>query len=158
MSERVETIRDESAPAAWGAAPEAQFDQQPEIKVLYTREAETRMALDYALRLAAGLNSRVALVVLQVVPRPLPPESSPVSLEFIKGRVERLTARAEGEIEARIYLCRDMLAALPRVFSRSDLILLGGADGWFRRTDKRLGRELERLGYNVLHVPSEPRT
>jgi len=69
--------------------------QQGEIKVLFTGEAETRVALESAARLAGRLNARVSLLVLQTVPRPLEPERSPLPIEFLRERMRELADAAQ---------------------------------------------------------------
>lgn len=126
--------------------------QQGEIKVLFTGEAETRVALESAARLAGRLNARVSLLVLQTVPRPLEPEHSPVSIEFLRERMRELAASVDAEVEVQIYLCRDKVEVLLRAFGIPSLVVMGGRKSWWPGRKTRLGQALERLGHKVIYI------
>ena len=126
--------------------------QQGEIKVLFTGEAETRAALESAARLAGRMNARVSLVVLQTVPRPLEPEHSPVSIEFLRERMRDLAASVDAEVEVQIYLCRDKVEVLPRAVGIPSLVVMGGRKSWWLDRKTRLGQALERLGHRVIYI------
>lgn len=126
--------------------------QQGEIKVLFTGEAETRVALESAARLAGRLNARMSLLVLQTVPLPLEPEHSPVSIEFLRERMRELAASVDAEVEVQIYLCRDKMEVLPRAFGIPSLVVMGGRKRWWPGRKTRLGQALERLGHKVIYI------
>jgi len=126
--------------------------QHSEIKVLFTGEAETRVALESAARLAGRLNSKVSLLVLQTVPRPLEPERSPVPIDFLRERMRELAASVDADVEVQIYLCRDKAEVLLRAFGIPSLVVMGGRKSWWPGSKTRVGQALERLGHRVIYI------
>jgi hypothetical protein len=151
MSNFVETATDEELQALVGP-PAYDGEPPPPIAVLYTKEAETKLALASAARVAGRLNLRVSLRVLQVVPLPLPPDCSPVSVDFLKERMRELASSVDGEIDVEIILCRDELEALRRVLGARSRVFIGGKRSWWPGRRKRLCDALEGLGHRVIYV------
>ncbi len=143
-----EWIADDEAPATPLESPDA----RAEVKVLFTREDETRAALKSAVELSGMVHVGVSLVILQVVPRPLPPDCPPVPLDFLVERAQKLATPVAESIELKVYYCRSMLEVLPRVFGRGDTIVIGRRHGWLGRKETRLGKSLQRLGCTVMYV------
>lgn len=127
-------------------------EQQLEVKVLFTGEAQTKAALQSAAHLAGRLNARLSLLVLHVVPRPLPPDCPAVSMEFLAQRLRELAASVEAEVQVQVYLCRDKRQALRRVFRTPALVVIGNKKRWWPSKERRLGNVLEGLGHTVLYV------
>ncbi len=130
----------------------SQDERSLTVKVLFTSESGTRAALGPAARLAAELHAPLKLVVLQVVPRPLEPERSPVAIEFLQERARRLASCVQIQIEVDVCLCRSEREALSEIFAPEDLVFVGNGKGWRDGRAKRLGKELQRLGLKVAYA------
>lgn len=130
---------------------------QLEVKVIYTDTPATLAALEAAGRLARGLNVRITLAAVQVVPTSFPVNSPPVSRSFLE---QRLLNLAERGVEAplattvRLCLCRDRRNGLREVLGLRALVLIGCTRRWWARKEKRLARMLRAGGHEVILVKS----
>jgi hypothetical protein len=115
------------APQPRRAVPEPSF----ELAVVFTGMQNTLAALRQAGRLARGLNSRIRLIVPQVVPYPLDLDSPPVLPEFSKRRFEGLAAAQRIETRIEIFLCRDGRVVLDQVLPARSTVLIGGRKRWW---------------------------
>jgi hypothetical protein len=126
-----------------------------DVFVVFTSVDLTLQALKQAGALAERLESRITLVVPQVVPFPLPLTSPPVLLEFNERRFSVLASQSPVETIVCIFLCRDRWEALQLALKPRSLVVIGARKGWWPRPEKRLARQLRRAGHEVVLVETE---
>ncbi|MCX6622727.1 MAG: hypothetical protein NTY38_17000 [Acidobacteria bacterium] len=126
-----------------------------EIAVIYTSRERTLTALARAGALADQMNARLALVVPQVVPYPLPLSSPPVLLDFSEQRFQEIAAGLPVETSVRMYLCRDQFETLPAVLKPHSLVVLSVRQTWWPTAEKKLVSRLRRAGHEVILTETE---
>jgi hypothetical protein len=105
-------------------------DRRFELSVVFTSFDATIVALKMAAALASGLTARIALVVPQVVPYPLPLENPQVVLEFTQKRLGEVVSDIPVETTIRHYLCRDRLVTLSAVLKPGSIVVIGARKKW----------------------------
>jgi hypothetical protein len=120
------------------------------LTVVYTTPEATRYALNMGIALAQGLPTTLRLLVPQVVPYPLGLERGPVDAEFNERRMRELVSASPLDVAVEILLCRDPLAALAAALPRSSTVMVGVRRGWWRWSERRLARQLARMGHQVV--------
>jgi hypothetical protein len=126
-----------------------------EISVVFTTLGPTLRALRRAADLARRLRGRIALVVPQIVPFPLPLATPPVLLDFNERRFFALADETHVETVVRIYLCRDRADCLKDMLKPHSIVFLGLAKRWWPTADARLAAQLQRLNHDVVRVEAE---
>ena len=135
--------------------PAGETNHRLDVFVVFTSVDLTLHALKQAAALAERLESRITLVVPQVVPYPLPLTSPPVLLDFNERRFSALAGQSPVETTVCIFLCRDRWEALQAALKPRSLVVIGGRKGWWLRPEKRLARQLRRAGHEVVVVETE---
>jgi hypothetical protein len=135
--------------------PAGETRHRLDVFVVFTSVDLTLQALKQAGALAERLESRITLVVPQVVPFPLPLTSPPVLLEFNERRFSVLASQSPVETIVCIFLCRDRWEALQLALKPRSLVVIGARKGWWPRPEKRLARQLRRAGHEVVLVETE---
>jgi hypothetical protein len=135
--------------------PAGEINHKLDVTVVFTSVDLTLRALKQAGALAERLESRITLVVPQVVPYPLPLTSPPVLLDFNERRFSVLASQSPVETTVCIYLCRDRWDALQLALKPRSLVVIGGRKGWWALPEKRLARQLRRAGHEVVLVETE---
>jgi hypothetical protein len=125
------------------------------VAVVFTSAGATIAALKQAGALADRLSARVALLVPQMVPYPLPLESPPVLLDFSERRFAEIAKESPVETVVQIYLCRDRQDTLLAVLSPRSLVVIGGRKRWWPTQEKHLARILRRAGHEVIFTETE---
>jgi hypothetical protein len=131
------------------ARQEAELD----LVVPFTTPELTRVALDAAGRMGAGLNSSVRLVRVQVVPFPMDPDQSPVYIEFMEEQLRRLHTALPAKAEIR--LARDFEQGLRGVLNGESLVVLAAPRRPWKTRNERLAASLRRSGHKVSLVFKE---
>ena len=123
------------------------------VYVMYTSIDETLRAVRVAGNFAKTLGVPVTLVHIRAIPYALPVDApcgvSPVETESFVGCL-----RAEApEVNVRTYLCRDRRSAIPAAFKPHSLIVVGGHQRrWWRTEADFWRRALEAAGHFVVFV------
>ena len=143
------------APARPEDPPVEGTNHRLDVAVVFTSVEPTLRALKEAGALAERLESRITLLVPQVVPFPLPVTSPPVLLDFNERRFSVLASQSPVETTVCIFLCRDRLGALEMALKPRSLVVIGARKGWWLRPEKRLARQLRRAGHEVVLVETE---
>ncbi|MEO8658219.1 MAG: hypothetical protein ABI693_07100 [Bryobacteraceae bacterium] len=136
--------------SASGLAPEPRS-----ITVVATSVDATLSALREAGILAHRLHGSIRLIVTQIVPYPLPLSRPPVPGEF---NARRFRVLADGnKVPTKIQIClgRDQLETLHRVLPPHSTIVVGGRKTWWPTREKRLARQLQRSGHDVVFTSFE---
>lgn len=129
-----------------------QAQQQAELDLVipFTTPRLTRMALDAANRMGTGLQAGIRVLQAQVVPYPLQIEQSPVVIDFLKARLEKLQSRLP--VRAEILLTREFEPALEGALNQHSIVVLASPTRpWCTRTE-RLAKSLRRAGHTVVMV------
>ncbi len=131
-------------------------DHSLSISVVFTSVESTLTALKEAGTLASSLGARIALLVPQIVPHPLPLESPPVLVEFNEKRFRVIAGQSPVETSVRIYLCRDRCQALTSVLGPGSIVVLAGRKRrWWPTRDETLAKTLRRAGFEVIFKETE---
>jgi hypothetical protein len=126
-----------------------------DLVVPFTTPELTRVALDAASRMGAGLNATVRLIRVQVVPYPLPPEQSPVYIEFLKEQMAEL--RSDLPVAREIRLARSVADGLLGTLGRESVVILAAPKRPWTTRYERLAAALRRAGHMVVLVnPGTP--
>jgi hypothetical protein len=126
-----------------------------DIVVPVTTPVLTRAAVQAASQLAAGLDSDIRLLKVQVVPFPRELDQSPVSLDFLERQLKCYGPGIETKNE--VFLAREFEAGLAAALNEDSLVLLAAPRRPWRTRNERLAAHLRRAGYIVLLVSSNGR-
>jgi hypothetical protein len=121
-----------------------------DISVVFTSIEATLTALKEAGNLADSLGGRIALIVPQIVPYPLPLTSPPVLIDFSERRLRVIASNSKVETRVSIYLCRDPLETLRSVLKPHSLVVIGSRKSWWPNPEKRLAAKLRHFGHQVV--------
>jgi hypothetical protein len=121
-----------------------------DLVVPFTTPELTRVALDAADRMGAGLNAGVRLIKVQVVPFPLDLNQSPVYIDFLKQQLSELKSKlpAAGEIR----LARDFEEGLEGTLGRDSVVILATPRRLWKTRTERMAASLRRRGHKVVLV------
>jgi hypothetical protein len=139
---------------AIGLTDTARGTDSAEIAVLYTGPELTPGALRAAANLTKGLNFRVVLIAVHIVPYPL--QLGPLSI--MEKHLERELAKASDDaalpVEARIAFSRDMTEAFKQCVRQNSLVVIGSRKRWWRTRPEKWAHELAQGGFRtaVIHV------
>ena len=125
-----------------------------EIVVLYTSVQATVIALTRAAALAKGLNARLRLLMLNVIPYPLPLESPPVRCDFSERRLLEIAGSSHVETRVDLCMCRQRFETLVALLPPRSLVVIGGHKTWWPTNEEKLARELRRAGHEVILAKS----
>jgi hypothetical protein len=126
-----------------------------DISVVFTSVDATLTALKEAGNLASALGGRIALIVPQIVPYPLPLASPPVLVDFSERRLRVIASGCRVETRVSIYLCRDPLETLQSVLRPHSLVVIGSRKRWWPTGEQRLAKKLRHLGHQVVVTERE---
>jgi hypothetical protein len=121
-----------------------------DLVVPFTTPDLTRIALDAASRMGAGLDAAVRLVKVQVVPIQLNAEQSPVYLDFLKTQLEQFESPLP--MKGEIKLARDFEPGLTSALRKDSVVILATKRRPWRTLTERLARSLRRSGHKVIVV------
>jgi hypothetical protein len=123
---------------------------QLDLVVPYTTPELTRVALDAANRMGAGLNAALRLIKVQVVPFPLDLDQSPVYIDFLKQQLSEFKSElpAAGEIR----LARDFNEGLEGTLGHDSVVILATPKRLWKTRTERLAESLRRSGHKVVLV------
>jgi hypothetical protein len=125
-----------------------------EIVVVYTSVQATVSALSRAAALANGLNARLRLVMLNVIPYPLPLESPPVRCDFSERRLLEIASTSPVETRVHLCMCRQRFKTLVALLQPRSLVVIGGHKTWWPTNEGKLARALRRAGHEVILAES----
>jgi len=123
-----------------------------QVVIPYKTAELTRAALNYAATLANGLNVRVRLIDVHVVPYGVPLDEPTVNAKHITRRLRNLALESDLEVSAEVVYSRDWELGLRRVLGPGSLVLMAIKRAWWRTSEKRLAARLRKLGHQVIWV------
>lgn len=122
-----------------------------DLVVPVTTPELTRASIKAAEHLAAGLNARVHLLKIQIVPYPLDLSSPPVPVEFIREQLDHYSSALP--LARELKLAREFDSALLASLDKDSVVLLAAKKRPWRTRNERLANSLRRRGRNVILIP-----
>lgn len=132
---------------------EQQHVAELDLVVPVTTPELTRAAVNAANRMAGGLNARLRLVKVQVVPFPLDPDQSPVYIDFLKEQLAQF--HSELPVTGEIRLAREFEAGLVGTLGRDSVVILATKKRPWKTRTERLAAALRSAGYKVILIDEE---
>lgn len=129
---------------------EQEHSAELDLVVPFTTPALTRVALDAANRMGAGLNATLRLVKIQVVPFPLELDQSPVYIDFLKDQLAHFQSNLP--VAREIRLTRDFEDGMLGVLGSDSVVILAAPKRPWTTRNERLASALRRAGHKVIVV------
>ena len=126
-----------------------------QLVIPYRKPELTKAALKYAARFTVGLNVRLRLIDIHVVPYGVPLDKPTVNPKHLRRRLRHLAMESHLDVSAEIIYARDWEQGFRRVLSPNSLVLLAIQRSWWRTSEKRLAARLRKLGHQVIWVECE---
>ena len=134
-------------------------DHRLRVAVVFTTPEGTVAALRAAAGLSKHLSAGITLFVAEAVPIHFSLDRPHVPIDFLERRSWDLIREAgiiDEEVNVEIRLCRNRMQTLRSMLARNSLVVIGGRNRWWRRTERRLGDSLQRLGHHTILVDACP--
>ncbi len=112
----------------------------------------TKTALKYAATLADGLNVRLRLIDVHVVPYGVPLDEPTVNPKHLARKLRALALESSLPVSAEVIYARDWEQGFRRVLGPGSLVLMAIKRSWWRTSEKRLAARLRKLGHQVIWV------
>jgi len=112
----------------------------------------TRAALKYAASLTNGLNVRLRLIDVHVVPYGVPLDRPTVNVKYVERRLRNLVHECSFPVSPEIVYARDWEQGLRRSLGPGSVVLIAFQRSWWRSSEKRLANRLRKLGHQVIWV------
>ena len=112
----------------------------------------TRAALRYVSSLANGLDLRLRLIDVHVVPYGVSLDEPTVNPKHLERRLKSLAQECPAQVSAEIVYARDWELGLRRALGPGSVVLIPIKRSWWRTSEKRLAAKLRRLGHQVIWV------
>jgi len=126
-----------------------------QIVIPHRQPELTRAALKYAATFAAGLEAKLRLIDVHVVPYGVPLDKPTVDPRHTLRRVRNLAQESSLPVCAEIVYARDWEQGLRRMLSPGSLVLIPIKRAWWRTAEKRLAARLRKLGHQIIWVDCE---
>ncbi len=112
----------------------------------------TRAALKYAASLTDGLNVRLRLIDVHVVPYGVPLDRPTVSPRYVERKLRALAQECSFPVSPEIVYARDWEQGLRRALGPGSVLLIAFQRSWWPSSEKRLANRLRKLGHQVIWV------
>jgi hypothetical protein len=126
-----------------------------QVVVPHRESRLTRAALKYAASLTDGLNVRLRLIDIHVVPYGVPLDRPTVSPRYVERRLRTLAQDCAFPVSPEIVYARDWEQGLRRALGPGSVVLIAFQRSWWRSSEKRLANRLRKLGHQVIWVDCE---
>jgi hypothetical protein len=133
----------------------AEVSNELQLVIPYKAPQFTRAALSYAAQMAGGLNVRLRLIDVHVVPYGVPLDEPTVSPQYLARRIRNLTRESTLPVSAEIVFARDWEQGFRRALSPGAIVLMPIKRAWWRTSEKRLAARLRKLGHQIIWVECE---
>jgi len=130
-----------------------QPDNRLEIAVIFTDTECTLCALKILGGLASGLETRIRIIVPQVVHYALPLDKPAVSEEFTERHFSTLASNSSIETRIDICLCRRREEGLLQALKPHSLVIIGSKPSLWWMGRGKLANLLARNGHQVVMIP-----
>jgi hypothetical protein len=142
-------------PALTGPSPTNGSDGQVEIPVLFTSPKATIGAIERTAPLLNGLNARINLIAVQVVPYTLALNNPPVFVAFNEQRLFDLARESPIETIVHLYVCRGLLETITSVVKSGSVLIIGTRRRWWPTWERKLAKQLSRSGLDVVLLEAD---
>jgi hypothetical protein len=115
----------------------------------------TAAALEYATTLGQGLDIRLRLIDVHVVPYALPIDNPSVRRDFLENNLRKFAQTSTVPVYPELIFARDWEAGFRRALRPRSLVLLPIRKAWWRSHDKRMAARLRKHGHQVIWVEYE---
>ncbi|PYS29017.1 MAG: hypothetical protein DMG11_10525 [Acidobacteria bacterium] len=112
----------------------------------------TKAALKYASTFADGLNVRLRLIDVHVVPYGVPLDEPTVDPKYLARRLRSLAQESTIPVSAELVYARDWEQGFRRALGPVSVVLIAIKRSWWRSSEKRLAARLRKLGHQVIWV------
>jgi hypothetical protein len=112
----------------------------------------TKAALQYAATLANGLNVRIRLIDVHVVPYGVPLDEPTVDPKHLERRLRTLAQETDLPIFAEVVYARDWEQGFRRSLRPGSVVLMAINGSWWQTSEKRLAARLRKVGHQVIWV------
>jgi hypothetical protein len=126
-----------------------------QVVVPHRESRLTRAALKYAASLTDGLNVRLRLIDVHVVPYGVPLDRPTVSPRYVERKLRTLAQECSVPVSPEIVYARDWEQGLRRALGPGSVLLIAFQRSWWRSSEKRLANRLRKLGHQVIWVDSD---
>ena len=123
---------------------------QLDVVIPFTTAELTRAALEAANRMAGGLNAKLRLIRIQLVPYPMDLRQSPVYIEFLKNQLAQFESSLPTAGEVR--LAREFEPGLEGALRTDSLVILATRKRLWRTRTERIAAALRRAGHKVVLI------
>jgi len=123
-----------------------------DIVIPYKTPELTAAALDYAKLLGQGLDIRLRLIDVHVVPYTLPLDEPDVARLHLENNLRRIATKSEVPISPEIVFARDWEAGFRRTLRPHSVVLIPIRKTWWRSADKRMAGRIRKHGHQVVWV------
>jgi hypothetical protein len=131
-----------------------EFAGELELVVPYVGPEVTRVVLDRAAVLTAGLNARIALVAVQALPYPSQFVCPTAIHAYLVDHLTELAEHCPIRVESNIVLARSREEGFRHALKTASTVLVGTPRRFWHTSEERLARMLAADGHNValLHI------
>ncbi len=134
-----------------GTCIEQDAEGSLEVVVLHTTIPGTLSSLKRAAELAGGLAASIRLLVLTIVPYPLAIEYPQVPVAFTRRRFTTVVCEARVDTVVDIRVGRDRMSMIQAALKPRSVIVLERGRSWWPDPARKLAKQLERLGHQVVY-------
>jgi len=134
--------------------PEISAAAPIEIQIVVPHRSSklTRAALRYASSFAEGLDVRLRLIDVHVVPYGFPLDEPTVDPKYLTRRLRCLAQKSTVPVSAEVVYARDWEQGFRRLLGPRSIVLMAIERSWWRSSEKRLANRLRKLGHQVIWV------
>jgi hypothetical protein len=132
-----------------GMAGQGQATDSAEIVVLHTGSKLTPAAIEAAANLTKGLNFRLVVIAVHILPYPLQLTAVAAMKEHLEAELARVTERSAMPVAARIVFARDLAEAFRQSVHPESLVLIGERRRWWPTRASKWARELAKCGFRT---------
>jgi len=150
----------EKEQTGWSSQSEVQLERPDrssalDVVIPYKTPELTSAALEFAATLSQGLDMRLRLIDVHVVPYALPIDNPSVRRDFLENNLRRFARKSTVPIYLELVFARDWEAGFRRALRPRSLVLLPIRKAWWRSHDKRMAERLRKHGHQVIWVEYE---
>jgi hypothetical protein len=129
----------------------------PDLQVVIPHRTvpQTRTALKYASTFAPGLNVRLRLLEVHVVPYGVPLDEPTVDPKHLARKLRVLAQETTLPVSVEIIFSRDWEQGLRRSLAPGSVVVMAMKRSWWPTNDKRLAARLRRQGHQVMWVETD---
>ena len=126
-----------------------------DVVIPYKTPKLTAAALECAVSMGQGLDIRLRLIQVYVVPYALPLDKPDVSPDHLKDSLRRIAKKCAVPISPELIFARDWEAGFRRTLRPHSVVVIPIQKAWWRSHDKRMAERMRKHGHQVIWVEYE---